>query len=73
MLMMHKSQRDAIKYARTEAADPANGPQHVLLASGNTMTFACDDSGTVTRRAVSGWIVSGDRHCGPTVYAVANN
>ena len=73
MLMLHKNQREAVRYARTEATDAANGPQHVLLTSGNTMTFCCDDRGTVTKRIVCGWIMSGDRHCGPKAYSVATN
>ena len=73
MIIQHATQQAAVRYARAEAADHANGSQHVLLMNGNTMTFSCDDSGTITKRIVSGWIVSGDRHCGPKAYAVATN
>ena len=69
MIIQHATQHAAVKYARSEAAD--SGPQHVLLANGNTLTFVCDESGTVKKRMVSGWIVSGDRHCGPKAYAIA--
>ena len=69
MMIQHATQQAAVKVARAEAAD--SGPQHVLLANGNTLTFVCDESGTVKKRMVSGWIVSGDRHCGPKAYAIA--
>ena len=71
MMIQHATQQAAVKVAKCEAADASNGPQHVLLANGNTLTFLCDESGTVKKRMVSGWIVSGDRHCGPKAYAIA--